>query len=113
MDRKSFFKKMGVGVGAVATANVMANPTTEINEDLSLSAEQKEFIKGYKAWLAEFKEFIELRNNDVDNLENNKRLMNLSMQAKEWHLKLRDHMTDDKYYAYYMDMTKEVTCLIV
>lgn len=113
MNRKSFFKKLGVGVGAVATANVMAGPSTEIDEDLSLTDEQKVFLKDYKEWLAEFKHYIELRNENIEDIENNKRLMQLSMQAKEWNLKLRDHMTDEKYYAYYLDMTKEVTGMIV
>lgn len=112
MNRKSFFRKLGVGVGAVTTANAFGSTSSEIEEDLSLTEEQKAFLTDYKAWLAEFKHYIELRNQNVDDFENNKRLMDLSMQAKEWNLKLRDHMTDDKYYAYYLDMTKEVTSMI-
>lgn len=112
MDRKSFFKKLGAGVGAVAVGQAMASPAIDFSEDLSLTTTQKEFIKGYKAWLSEFKTYIERRNENFSDMENNKKLMELSSKAQEWRAKLDKHMTDDKYHAYFLDMTKEVTSLI-
>lgn len=112
MDRKSFFKKLGTGVGAVAVGQAMAATDIDITEDLSLTDAQKNFVKGYKDWLSEFKTYIERRNENFGDMENNKKLMELSSQAQEWRAKLDKHMTDDKYHAYFLDMTKEVTSLI-
>ncbi len=108
MDRKDFFRKIGLGVGAtVATSltSVFAN----FEEDDSLTTEQKEFLGDYKNWLTEFQLFVNNRNNDVADTNNNLKLMELSAQAEKRKPALEVFMKDRVFANYFNTITQEIT----
>jgi len=46
---------------------------------------------------------------DPDHLENNKKLMALSEEAKAWQKDLIEHMKDENFARYFMIRTEKIT----
>lgn len=114
--RREFLKKLGLLAGATAlTATGMANVEsviTDKKEKYPLNAEQNKFMSEYEKWLEEFHSMASFQKVDAEHLGNNKRLMELSEQAKGFQKELIEHMKDDNFARYYMIVTERVTTVI-
>lgn len=105
MDRKTFFKYLGLGTGAALTAGSM--PLQAHTEELN--KEHLTFLKEYAQWLKEFNRFILSRTENPDNYKNNQRLMALSKEAEKRKPKLEQLMKDPVFKQHFDFITEEVT----
>ena len=108
ISRKEFFKRLGLTAGAVVAAGI-APAFAGFATDQSLSDDKKAFLAEYEAWLSEFHEFVKKRNLDPENLENNKRLMELSAEAEKRKPTLERYMTDETFARYFESITSHIT----
>ena len=108
--RRKFLKKLGLtfGVTLVASSTLSA-VVTDKKEDFPVTAAQKDFMVHYEKWMDNFIEVIAVQRVDPENIDNNKRLVSLSVMAKEWQPKLTEYMKDDNFARYYMVVTERMT----
>lgn len=115
-NRREFLKKLGLLAGATALSSTgMANVTsviTDKKEQYPLTPEQDKFMQMYEKWLDEFHAMAKFQKQDAEHLANNKRLMELSDQAKGFQKVLVEHMKDENFQRYYMIVTERVTTVI-
>jgi len=109
-NRRDFLRKLGLTIGATITASSMVSANILNSKDeLDITAEQQAFMNVYENWMDEFVEVIKIQKVDADNYENNKNIVRLSEQAKEWQSKLTEFMKDDNFARYYMTATERMT----
>ena len=115
-NRRDFLKKLGlIAGGAALTATGftgVAEVITEQKEKFVFTAEQQKFMTMYEKWLDEFHAMVKFQKGDPEHLENNKKLMALSDDAKKWQKELIEHMKDENFARYYMITTERVTTAI-
>lgn len=111
--RRDFLKKLGLIAGATALTATGAVKLTEIiedkMEDIVLTKEQSAFLDKYEKWLEAFHDMAKFQKKDPDHLENNKKLMALSEDAKSWQKDLIEHMKDENFAQYFMIRTERIT----
>lgn len=108
--RRSFIKKLGLSVGAATLGKVATSAEiVEKNIQFPLSSDQKEFMDMYEDWMDEFVEVIHQRKVNPDDLEANKKLMQLSEQSEAWQKKLSSFMEDENFARHYMIVTERMT----
>jgi hypothetical protein len=106
-SRKDFLKKLALGIGSmVVPENAQSNNT---QEEIKLTHEQIDFLKNYENWLVHFREYVNKRNIDPLNFENNKKLMELSAEAESRKPTLEKYMQDEIFALYFNHITKEIT----
>lgn len=105
MDRKTFFKYLGLGTGAALTAGTM--PVQANTEELN--QEHMTFLKEYAQWLKEFNRYILSKNQHPDNFDNNKKLMELSAEAEKRKPTLEKFMEDANFKKHFEFVTEEIT----
>lgn len=114
--RREFLKKLGLIVSATAVTvsgvSGVAQVISEQKESYSLTPEQNEFMTKYEKWLDEFHDMAKFQKGDPDSIENNKRLVSLSEEAKKWQGELIEFMKDENFARYYMITTERVTTAI-
>lgn len=111
MDRKDFFKTIANKVGDKLVRKIDAVQQI-VEEEPDLSEDQKQFLKTYTDWLSEFQIFVNKRNSNPFDIENNKRLMNLSADAEKRKIQLEDYMNDAIFSNHFNRITLEITELI-
>jgi hypothetical protein len=111
--RRDFLKKLGLIAGATALTATGAIKLTEIiedkMEDIVLTKEQSAFLDKYEKWLEAFHDMAKFQKKDPDHLENNKKLMALSEDAKGWQKDLIEHMKEENFARYFMIRTERIT----
>ncbi len=111
--RRDFLKKLGLIASATVLTASGAVKLTEIIEDkvedIVLTKEQSAFLDEYEKWLEAFHDMAKFQKKDPDHLENNKKLMALSEDAKGWQKDLIEHMTDENFARYFMIRTEKIT----
>jgi len=111
--RRDFLKKLGLIASATVLTASGAVKLTEIiedkTEDIVLTKEQAAFVEKYEKWLEAFHDMAKFQKKDPDHLENNKKLMALSEDAKAWQKDLIEHMTDENFARYFMIRTEKIT----
>ena len=111
--RRDFLKQLGLIASATVLTASGAVKLTEIiedkTEDIVLTKEQAAFLKKYEKWLEAFHDMAKFQKKDPDHLENNKKLMALSEDAKKWQKELIEHMKDDNFARYFMIRTEKIT----
>lgn len=116
IKRRDFLKKLGLIAGATAITAAGANGVAELisdnKEKFTLTPEQSKFMAKYEKWLEEFHGMAKFQKQDADHLENNKKLVALSEEAKGWQKELIEHMKDENFARYYMVVTEQVTATI-
>ena len=109
-NRRDFLRKLGLTIGATITASSLVSANImNSKEELQITSEQQAFMNIYEKWMDEFVEVIKIQKVDPDNYENNKDIVRLSEQAKEWQGKLTGYMTDENFARYYMTATERMT----
>lgn len=111
--RRDFLKKLGLIASATVLTATGAIKLTEIIEDkvedIVLTKEQSAFLDKYENWLEAFHDMAKFQKKDPDHLENNKKLMALSEDAKGWQKDLIEHMKDENFARYFMIRTERIT----
>ena len=111
--RRDFLKKLGLIASATVLTASGAVKLTEIIEDkvedIVLTKEQSAFLDKYEKWLEAFHDMAKFQKKDPDHLENNKKLMALSEDAKGWQKDLIEHMKDENFARYFMIRTEKIT----
>jgi hypothetical protein len=111
--RRDFLKKLGLIASATVLTASGAVKLTEIiedkTEDIVLTKEQAAFVEKYEKWLEAFHDMAKFQKKDPDHLENNKKLMALSEDAKAWQKDLIEHMKDENFARYFMIRTEKIT----
>ena len=111
--RRDFLKKLGLIASATVLTASGAVKLTEIIEDkvedIVLTKEQSAFLDKYEKWLEAFHDMAKFQKKDPDHLENNKKLMALSEEAKAWQKDLIEHMKDENFARYFMIRTEKIT----
>ena len=111
--RRDFLKKLGLIASATVLTATGAVKLTEIIEDkiedIVLTKEQSAFLDKYEKWLEAFHDMAKFQKKDPDHLENNKKLMALSEDAKAWQKDLIEHMKDENFARYFMIRTERIT----
>jgi len=110
-SRKEFLKKLILGIGGVITPETVKSSSLE-QEVLKLTDEQLDFLQEYEAWLKNFHEYVTKRNSAPFDIENNKKLMELSAEAEKRKPALEKFMLDPLFASYFNYITKETTGLI-
>lgn len=110
-SRKEFLKKLILGIGGVITPETVKNSSLE-QEILKLTDEQLDFLQEYEAWLKNFHEYVTKRNSAPFDIENNKKLMELSADAEKRKPALEKFMLDPLFASYFNYISKETTGLI-
>lgn len=100
-SRKDFLKRFGFKLSD-------ENKVDDDVEVVKLTDEQTTFLKEYSKWLEEFHLFVKKRNKDPFNVDNNKRLMELSLEAEQRKPVLENFMEDDVFKTVYNDITEKV-----
>lgn len=109
--RKNFLKIFGLGIGAALTATV--SPLyAAIDENTKVDTEKKDFLKEYSDWLTEFQHFVNKRNINAEDIDNNKRLMELSAQAEQRKPMLENFMKNEEFALLFNRITVDITTSI-
>lgn len=108
ISRKDFFRKIGL-VAGTAIAMPLSSVFASFKNDEDLSDEKKQFLSEYQQWLLDFHRFVEKRNQNPLDIENNKRLMELSSQADKRKPILEKHMKDSRFVNYFNKITNDIT----
>ena len=115
-NRRDFLKKLGLIAGTAALTTVGGSGVMELitddKEKFKLTAEQQKFMANYEKWLKEFHEMAKFQKIDAEHLENNKKLVAWSEEAKGWQKVLVEHMKDENFARYYMVVTEKITATI-
>ncbi|QQS51189.1 MAG: hypothetical protein IPM71_00240 [Bacteroidota bacterium] len=105
-SRKEFLKRLGLSLtGAVASAVTFAKSP----ETTELIDEQQAFLDEYEGWLKEFQSYIKVRRQQPENMENHKKLMELSAQSEQRKSTLEIYMKDPLFAARFQEITQSVT----
>jgi len=124
-NRRDFLAKLGLLVGAASLSVSGFSKISELaettqfsevildkKEQFKLTPEQSKFMGQYEKWLDEFHDMAKFQKNDPDHLENNKKLVALSEDAKKWQNELIEFMKDENFARHYMIVTEKVTATI-
>lgn len=111
MNRKDFFKVIVNSVGDKVVQK-MDEVQQMVDDEPQLTDEQKQFLQSYAQWLTKFQVFVKKRNTNPFDIENNKRLMQLSADAESRKELLETHMADAIFSKHFNSITQELTELI-
>lgn len=124
-NRRDFLAKLGLLVGAATLSASGFSKVSKFSEgsqfseiildkkdQFKLTPEQSKFMSMYEKWLDEFHDMAKFQKNDPDHLENNKKLVALSEEAKKWQKELIEYMKDENFARHYMIVTEKVTATI-
>ncbi len=101
-SRKAFLKRFGFNLSNSEEKHVQ----TEV---VTLTDEQTDFLSEYTAWLEEFHKYVKMRNKLPFDLENNKKLMELSAEAEARKPLLEKHMDDILFATAFKKITEDIS----
>ena len=110
ISRRNFLHKLGLTVGAAAVATTgISGSINHAEMNFGLTTEQLDFMTEYDKWMDDFIEVIRVQRKDSENLENNKKLVELTEISSKWQDTLATYMKDDNFAKYYMIVTERMT----
>ena len=112
-NRRRFLTKLGLTLGVTLTGTVvMQGAKAASTQELTISADQQLFMSNYERWMDDFIVVIKVQKKEPDNLENNKKIVALSEEAKIFQKELIGYMGDENFARYYMVATERMTLAI-
>lgn len=112
-NRRRFLTKLGMTLGVTLTGSTIVKGANDHSAGkMSITAGQNAFMQNYERWMDDFIEVIKFQKKDPDNLENNKKIVALSEEAKLFQKELTGYMQDDNFARYYMAATERMTLTI-
>ncbi len=110
ISRRNFLHKLGLTVGAAAAATTgISGSISAPKIDFGLTNEQIDFMTEYDQWMDQFIEVIKVQKQNPDDIENNKRLVELTETSSNWQETLANYMKDENFAKYYMIATERMT----
>lgn len=85
--------------------------TNSINNE-ELSSDKQEFLEKYTLWLKDFGNFVESKNPDTFDIEQNKRIMELASKIEKEKETLENYMQDPVFANEFKLLTKEISSSI-
>lgn len=111
MDRKDFFNKIAHSIGD-NVAKKLGEVQNKFENESDLNTDQKEFLTNYRNWLHEFQQYVDVRMDDVADIKNNQRLMELSDEAVKRKPMLELYMKDKIFFDHFNLITNNITQVI-
>ena len=111
ISRIDFFRELGLNAGA-SLADSLDNLFNGISNDQKLTEEKKQLLLEYQEWLIHFHAFVIKRNQNPLDINNNKRLMELSVEAEKRKPTLEKYMKDPQFAQHFIRVTDEITQVI-
>lgn len=109
--RRDFMRKLGLTLGAtlVAGATDIRASVLQNKEEFILQPDQHKFMERYETWMDEFIVVIRRQTTHPLDIDNNRKIVKLSEQAKGWQKQLVDYMKDENFARYYMTASERMT----
>lgn len=112
-NRRRFLTKLGLTLGVSLTGTVvLQGEEVATTKDMALSSDQQLFMSNYERWMDDFIKVIKVQKQEPMNLENNKKIVALSEEAKVFQQELMGYMKDENFARYYMIATERMTLVI-
>ena len=112
-NRRRFLTKLGMTLGVTLTGSTIVQGANDPSAGkMTITAEQNAFMQNYERWMDDFIVVIKFQKKEPDNLENNKKIVALSEEAKLFQKELTGYMQDDNFARYYMVATERMTLTI-
>lgn len=109
-NRRRFLSTLGLSLGVTLTGTkVLHGASGNEAELLAITPEQQAFMQNYERWMDQFVEVIRVQKKDPNNLENNKKIVALSEEAKLFQEELKGYMKEENFARYYMFATERMT----
>lgn len=109
-NRRRFLTKLGMTLGVTLTGSTIVQGANAPSAgEMSITAGQNAFMQNYERWMDDFIEVIKIQKKEPMNLENNKRIVALSDEAKAFQSELTEYMKEDNFARYYMVATERMT----
>lgn len=107
ISRRDFLAKAALAAAGV-TAGASSVHAQMSNDTGVLSLAETEFLNTYSSWIMNFKEVTEVQKNNYNDAENNKRLIQLTVEAESWQNELKTHMKSKAFMNEYLKLTSEL-----
>jgi len=112
-NRRRFLTKLGMTLGVTLTGSTIVQGANDPSAGkMTITAEQNAFMQNYERWMDDFIVVIKFQKKEPDNLENNKKIVALSEEAKLFQKELTGYMQDDNFARFYMVATERMTLTI-
>lgn len=109
--RRDFMRKLGLTLGAslvVGSTEIRAS-VIEKKDKFTLLPEQHQFMERYESWMDEFIVLIRRQTTHPMDIDNNRKIVALSEQAKGWQKQMVDFMKDENFARYFMTVSERMT----
>ena len=108
--RRNFLKKLGLTVGvATVSTGIRGAQIMEKTIEFPLTEDQKIFLNKYEIWMRNFMEMNRKRKINPNDMEANKKLMQLSEEHEKWQSEVRKHMQDQNFAKNFMIVSEKLT----
>lgn len=111
-SRKKFLQYLGLTAGASLLSKNSVAGFVDHTEILKLTPVQQEFMLHYEKWMDAFIDVIRVQKIDLDNVENNTKMIALTEWAEEMKPEISEFMKDKTFSLIYMvcidRMSKEI-----
>lgn len=104
--RRVFFAKLGLTIGAAALIETEALADISLNQTSSRE-ERDRFLFQYEKWVNQYIEVVEEEKKSKLNIENKKRIMELSDEAQSWQSKIKEYIQHDDFKDKYIALSKK------
>ena len=108
-DRRSFLKLFGLTAGASLTGSKVLGAFIDTTEVRKLNEEQQEFMVRYGQWMDEYLNVVRIRKTEPDNMDNHRRMIELTEQAESFQPELKVYMQDETFSFIFKAAIKRVT----
>ena len=100
-SRKNFIQLLSQKAGKTILSPNPLSQFFDEEEILKLNPEQMEFMLQYGQWMETYIEVIKIQNQDMSDLNNHKKMMQLTEQAEAWQPQLTEFMKDRTFALIY------------
>ena len=104
-SRRDFLQKLGLTVGAATLID--SEVLADVNPNKYSSVEDREaFLTRYEKWVDQYIDVVEEEKKNKENIENKKRIMELSEEANGWQEQIKEYIKHDDFKAKYLEVSK-------
>ncbi len=100
-QRRNFLKFLGLSATATLISKNSIAAFVDPTEIRKLNPVQKEFMNQYGHWMDEFLKVIKLQKTEPENLENQRKMVELTEQAEKFKPRLSEFMKDETFAYIY------------
>lgn len=104
-NRRSFLQKLGVSIGVLGLMGNEAFADTNYHE-IYKRDERKAFLERYETWVNNYIEVVEKEKSGIPDMENKKRITQLSDEAEQWKSQLKEYIQHEDFKGKYIELSK-------